>query len=109
MHSRRYFLGGESPQELLRVVLPLGELSPQIGPCGLLPELTGLLREEDALALQGGTQEGRAAGAERLIVKMGVLATHPSQVTAVTRRFGRQDYHVGVEENLNISRFVARR
>lgn len=48
MHSRRYFLGGESPQELLRVALPLGELRTQIGPCGLLPKLASLMREEDA-------------------------------------------------------------
>lgn len=49
MHSRQYFLGGESPQELLRVALPLGELRTQIGPCGLLPKLASLMREEDAL------------------------------------------------------------
>lgn len=50
MHSRRYFLGGESSQELLRVLLPLGELRTQIGPCWLLPKLASLMREEDALA-----------------------------------------------------------
>ena len=87
-HSRRYALrrmrlGCQSLQKPLRVQPPLAELSMQISLCGLLPELQSLFGEKDALATQDGTQEVRTTGTERLIVKMGVLATHPAQVATI--------------------------